>query len=294
MQGAPRQPAANNETLSNKKPPAAPFGVRADGKPRRTPRPYAGETATDPDPQPAGGADLHEPARASAAVFLAPALRAERDASTETQRERSVRLLADDRSEHLVPSIRHAEISVDLPDGGTRVLRPPSVQKTDWRDPNDTTPNASKSPRRVKGTRRSNTLAWMQKRGTAITADQVTAGAIYEADFELSHYGHFPGAPPPEVRGSPGPGDYSRSIDCGRAFRAAEKAVGYLGADLLRHVLLGREGTPPSDISSWAASKSFGGKQLGREAAVGMLIITLETLVVYYGRRIRDRQKDDA
>ncbi len=283
----------DNKKLGQSRP--AKHGLRADGRPRKRPRPYAGESTLPPDPSAADEVQAASRARSSAGVFMETEVRASRVVKAETEHGRSVRLLADDRADHRVPSIRREVITGGLDaDGEAITLRAPSVEDGSWRDPDDTVPNASRVPRRVRANRRANNLRWMQKRGVALSDDHVTAGELYEQDYETAHIGRFPGAPPPEIRGTPGPGDYSRCIDKSRMFNEAEAAVGHFGADLLRHVVLGREGSAPGDISSWAATKQVGGRQLDRKAAVGVLIATLEILVGHYGRRIRDKQKSEA
>jgi hypothetical protein len=130
----------------------------------------------------------------------------------------------------------------------------------------------------------------MQRRGTALTDVHVAAGEIFEFDYEFGQRGAFRGAPSPEVKGSFGPRDYARSLDRARSFRAAQQAVGPIGASLLEFCVLGTQGAPPGNLSAWAAARrATDPKAMGENAAAGALIVALDVLANHYGpRRIDD------
>lgn len=175
--------------------------------------------------------------------------------------------------------------TIAVEDAAGAPLRGPIVERRTFADPADqgaTYADGTPVPaRQVSGYHRSSTLRQLRAGGTQITQRSLLAADLYETDFEASQRGGFPHGPPPEIRGSSGPGDYTALVYHGREFDEAKRFVGRFGSHLLNHVLFDRR-----DVGSWAATQMIEGRPLDRKAAMGVLIAVLERLAEHYQARI--------
>ena len=237
----------------------------------------------DPGP-PEGHADRLARIRSKAPVMLEEALAAIRNSKAETAANtihRIAELLEDDRGERPVPSIRTRTIE----DHAGRTLREPTVERADWRDPTDTSPNRREA-RRIEGYRAADALKSLQRRGGQITDLHIQAARLLRTNYELGVLGARPGYERPVVSDryfGPSDGPLPSRIKALSDYRDAHNAVPRSQWAILEHVVLNNR-----SVSAYARDR-----RSRKEQATGYLLAALDCLVDHYDLKKKQKRKED-
>lgn len=191
---------------------------------------------------------------------------------------RVANLLADDRMDRPVPTVRTEEIK----DHKGKTLREPMVEKVTWRDPNDTTPNRREA-KEVEGYRVAEALVTLKKRGGQITDLHIRAGRKLLSDYELGEVGARPGWERPEIGGGFGSSDGPtvERLNAMRKYREAKGAVPTSQWPIIWHVV----------IQNGSARQYAVERRMRKDQAVGYLIAALDCLVDHYDLRNEEKRR---
>lgn len=163
------------------------------------------------------------------------------------------------------------------------VLREPTAEITQWRDPDDDRPQA-RQPRVIQGARAADPLLAMHQRGGLVTTAHMQAADRLRDDYETGIMGaRLSGNPLALGAGGPKPGQYpdEARLFALEAVREAFAAVGANGTALLLHVVLGVPDPMRRDVHSYAAARGIEDR-----VARGMLIAVLDRLAEHYAPKI--------
>ena len=157
--------------------------------------------------------------------------------------------------------------------------RPPTAVRTAWRDPDDNDPNR-RNARVVHGTRAYDAvLAAANRAGSLVTARHVKASQRYLSDYEVGVLGARPDAgerlPGTRSEGACYPSE--RQCDALRVVLNAQKAVGVMATQALRHVVLGIPDPEHRNVASYARRHGMDPK-----VAMGILVVALDGLADFY------------
>ncbi len=164
-----------------------------------------------------------------------------------------------------------------------KVIRPPRVAESYWRDPDDVRPDTSKKARLVRGWVAADSLVYLKRFNAKITDDHIMAADCYREAWERAHrsptavaWDTIPAQTDP--RRTPA----EAALIAVAAWRRIQRAFMPDERSVLAAVVLER-----GHISAWA--EEWGAH---RAYAMGFLIGVLEHLVSYFRSEIDDRRRE--
>ena len=191
--------------------------------------------------------------------------------------------------------IAHQRSPGDPPD--VRQGRPggrTAVVSSEWRDPDDISPTASRTPRQVRGWHTFCPLERMRSAGSRITSEHIAAANVLRAATDAASYGFTTlrdlnelatGLPGP----STGPSEAAKkqAVACGVVQRALAPfdlaTVAMLNAILIEN----------TTINAWCAARTVEtGRRYDPAQYIGSLMQCLDILVKHFGQLV-DQQDDE-
>lgn len=196
---------------------------------------------------------------------------------------RNKRHSAGDPHELMAPAVRRATIKGA--DG--QVIRGPTADRAEWRDPDDTNVYA-KHAREITGWRAHDALLNLSKHNPNVTDEHKAAASLYQRAWESGPGGARPGYEPTMQPGSkyfgPSSGPDEAVRDGMRSWLSVQRYLRSERAREVLHIVL----IDRKDVTAWCKRSNWSVK-----AGVGYLIATLDQLVEYYRGDIETERSNE-